>query len=83
MTDAENVLVAALRLPAEARAAVAAELIESLDDPGQADEDVEAVWSEEIRQRLADVDAGVVTPIPWSEARRRIFAAASGRREAP
>jgi putative addiction module component (TIGR02574 family) len=83
MTDAENVLVAALRLPAEARAAVAAELIESLDDPEQADEDVEAAWSEEIRQRLADVDAGVVTPIPWPEARRRILAAASGRREAP
>ena len=83
MSDVENVLVAALRLPAEARAAVAAELIESLDDPGQADEDVEAAWSEEIRQRLADVDAGVVTPIPWPEARRRILAAASGRREAP
>jgi putative addiction module component (TIGR02574 family) len=83
MTDAETVLVAALRLPAEARAAVAAELIESLDDPEQADEDVETAWSEEIRQRLADVDAGVVTPIPWPEARRRILAAASGRREAP
>jgi hypothetical protein len=45
--------------------------------------DVEAAWGEEIRQRLADVDAGVVTPIPWPEARRRIFAAAQGRREAP
>lgn len=57
MTDVEDVLAAALRLPAEARAAVAAE----------------------IRQRLADVDAGRVTPIPWPEARRRILAAASGR----
>lgn len=83
MTDVDNVLLAALRLPAEARAAVAAELIESLDDQVQADEDVEAAWSEEIRQRLADVDSGVVTPIPWPEARRRILAAASGRREAP
>jgi hypothetical protein len=45
--------------------------------------DVEAAWSEEIRQRLADVDAGVVTPIPWPEARRRILAAATGHREAP
>ena len=50
--------------------------------PAEADDDVEAAWSEEIRQRLADVDAGVVAPIPWPEARRRIFAAASGRREA-
>lgn len=83
MSDVENVLVAALRLPAEARAAVAAELIGSLDDSEQAAEDVEAAWSAEIRQRLADVDAGVVTPISWPEARRRISAAASGRREAP
>ncbi len=83
MTDVEAVLVAAMRLPVEARAAVAAELIDSLEGVDEADEDVEAAWSEEIRQRLADVDAGVVTPIPWSEARRRILAAAGGRREAP
>jgi putative addiction module component (TIGR02574 family) len=83
MTDVEDVLVAALRLPPEARAAVAAELIESLDGVEEAPEDVEAAWSEEIRQRLADVDAGLVTPIPWPEARRRILAAARGRREAP
>lgn len=83
MTDVEDVLVAALRLPAEARAAVAAELIASLDGVDEVEEDVEAEWSEEIRRRLADVDAGVVTPIPWPEARRRILAAASGRREAP
>lgn len=83
MSDVENVLVAALRLSTEERAAVAAELIQSLDEPEQATEDVEAAWAEEIRQRLADVDAGVVTPIPWSEARRRIFAAANGRRETP
>lgn len=61
------------------RAPVVDELLESLDDRGHAGEDVEAAWSEEIRRRLADVDAGVVTPIPWSEARRRIFAAAGGR----
>ena len=83
MTDVEDVLVAALRLPVQARAAVAAELIDSLDDIDTAEADVEAAWSEEIRQRLEDVDAGRVTPIPWPEARRRIFAAASGRRETP
>ena len=83
MTDVEDVLIAALRLPVEARAAVAAELLESLDGVDEAEEDVGAAWSDEIRQRLADVDAGVVTPIPWAEARRRILAAASGRREAP
>lgn len=82
-SEVENVLVAALRLPAPARAAVVAELIKSLDEPEQASEDVEAAWAEEVRQRLADIDAGLVTPIPWPEARRRILAAARGRREAP
>jgi len=83
MSDVENVLAVALRLPAEARAAVAAELIESLDETEHSPEEVEAAWAEEIERRLADVDAGVVTPVPWSEARRRIFAAANGRRETP
>jgi putative addiction module component (TIGR02574 family) len=83
MSDVDSVLAAALRLPAEARAAVAAELIQSLDEPDQGTEDIEAAWAEEIRQRLADVDAGIVTPISWPEARRRIFAAANGGREAP
>ncbi|WP_433930052.1 addiction module protein [Sorangium cellulosum] len=82
MSDVEDVLVAALRLSAEDRAAVAAALIQSLDEPEQTTEDVEAAWAEEIQQRLADVDAGAVTPVPWPEARRRILAAANGRREA-
>jgi putative addiction module component (TIGR02574 family) len=83
MSDVEEILVAALRLPAKARAAVVVELIQSLDEPEETPETVEAAWSEEIQRRLADVDAGIVTPVPWPEARRRIFAAASGRREAP
>ncbi|KYF76451.1 hypothetical protein BE11_47125 [Sorangium cellulosum] len=82
MSDVEDVLVAALRLSAEDRAAVAAALIQSLDEPEQTTEEVEAAWTEEIQQRLADVDAGVVTPVPWPEARRRILAAANGRPEA-
>ncbi|WP_437637005.1 addiction module protein [Sorangium sp. So ce854] len=62
---------------------MAAALIQSLDEPEQSTEEVEVAWAEEIQQRLADVDAGVVTPVPWPEARRRILAAANGRREAP
>lgn len=82
-SEVENVLVAALRLPATARAAVVAELIESLDEPEQTGDDIEAAWAEEVRQRLADVDAGLVTPIPWPEAQRRILTAVRGRRETP
>ncbi len=83
MTEVESVLAAAMRLPADARAAVAAELIRSLDETDQTDAEVEAAWGDEVQRRLAEVDAGVVTPIPWPEARGRIFAAASGRRETP
>lgn len=82
-SDVEHVLAAALRLPEEARAAVAAELIRSLDEPEEPPEEVEAAWADEIQRRLADVDAGRVKPIPWSEARLRILAAARGSREAP
>jgi putative addiction module component (TIGR02574 family) len=60
--------------PAEARAALAGALIESLDL--EVDEDVEAAWSAEISRRLERIDAGVAKTIPWSEARRRILAAA-------
>jgi len=83
MNNVDHVLAAALRLPATERAAVVAELLESLDDLGPAEGEVEQAWAEEVRQRLAEADAGAVTPIPWSAARRRILAAANGRRETP
>lgn len=86
MSDVDHVLAQALRLPARARAAVVAELIQSLEEtdvPEQSPEDVEAAWAEEIKTRLAEVDTGVVTTVPWSDARRRIFAAAAGPRETP
>ena len=36
--------------------------------------DVEAAWSEEIKRRLAEVDAGTVELIPWEEVRAELFA---------
>ena len=72
--DAKQLLAEALRLSDEERAALAGELIQSLDT--DVDPDAEAVWSAEIRARLDRVEAGTATTIPWSEARRRIHAAA-------
>jgi putative addiction module component (TIGR02574 family) len=72
--DEKRVVAEALRLPTPARAALAAELIASLDEI--VDADAEAAWSLEIRRRLDEVDSGAVRPIPWSDARRRILAAA-------
>jgi putative addiction module component (TIGR02574 family) len=72
--DAQQLLVEALRLSDEERAALAGELIQSLDR--EVDSDAEATWSAEIRSRLERADAGTARTIPWSEARRRIHAAA-------
>ena len=72
--NARLLLEEALRLTAEERAALAGELIQSLDT--EVDPDAEAAWSAEIRKRLDRVDAGTAKTVPWSEARRRIHAAA-------
>ena len=72
--DAKQLLTEALRLSDEERAALAGELIQSLERA--ADGDAEARWSVEIRARLDRVDAGTAATIPWSEARHRIHAAA-------
>ncbi|WP_437716737.1 addiction module protein [Sorangium sp. So ce448] len=78
-SDLEDVLAAALRLPDHARAALAAELLQSLDQAEADGDHVEEAWTDEIKRRLDEVDAGTVTPIPWPEARRRLLAAAGGR----
>jgi putative addiction module component (TIGR02574 family) len=69
-TNAAEVLKKALKLPPEARAAIAGSLLDSLDD--KLDEDVAAAWEAEIRARLVDLDEGKMDLVPWAEARRRI-----------
>jgi len=72
--DAKRLLAEALQLPPEERAALAGELIQSLDS--EVDDDAEAAWSAEIRRRIERLDAGLANTVPWAEARRRILAAA-------
>jgi len=72
--DPKQLLAEALQLPPEERAALAGELIRSLDP--EVDDDAEAAWSVEIRRRLERLDAGLANTVPWAEARRRILAAA-------
>ncbi|MEX1246701.1 MAG: addiction module protein [Thermoanaerobaculia bacterium] len=69
--EVDKILEEALRLPPEARAAVAGRLIESLD--GDVDEDAEGAWNAEIARRLGELDSGSVRTIPWDEARRLIL----------
>jgi len=72
--DSRQLLAEALRLSDEERAALAGELIHSLEH--EVDAEAEAEWSAEIRARLNSVDAGTASSVSWSEARRRIHAAA-------
>lgn len=67
---AASLLQGALRLSPEARAAPAGSLIGSLET--EIDEDAEAAWDLEIARRIAEIDSGSVTLVPWEEARRRI-----------
>ena len=73
--DPNSLLKEALKLPPEARAALAASLLDSLDQ--EVDENAEAAWQLEIDRRLKELDSGAVKPIPWSEARRRINGSAA------
>ena len=64
------VLADALRLDDDARAALAAELLASLDGPS--DPDAESAWDAEIERRIAAIEAGTIQLEPWEQVRRRI-----------
>ncbi len=68
--DPIDLLKEALKLPPEARAALAGSLLDSLDQ--EVDEDAENAWHTEIDRRLKNLDSGKVKPVPWLEARRKI-----------
>ena len=65
-----DILKEALKLPPEARAALAGTLLDSLDDT--VDRDAESAWEAEILVRLKEIDEGKVRLMPWSEARTKI-----------
>lgn len=70
-SEATKLLAAALKLPPEARAAMAGSLLESLDVV--VDADAEAEWDREIARRLKDLDTAPARVVAWSDARRTIL----------
>jgi len=68
--DMAEILKEALKLPSDARAALAGTLLDSLDEP--TDRDAESAWEAEIARRLREIDEGKVTLTTWAEARTRI-----------
>jgi putative addiction module component (TIGR02574 family) len=69
--ELEEIFREALKLPPEARAALAGSLLESLEE--EVDEVIEESWCMELKRRLSELDSGKAKVIPWSEARRRIL----------
>jgi putative addiction module component (TIGR02574 family) len=68
--DINDILKEALKLPAEARAALAGTLFDSLDEI--IDEDAESAWQMEKAVRIKEIDEKKVKLIPWVEARSQI-----------
>ena len=77
-SNSKKVLQDALELPIDDRAAIAAELLASID--GEPHEDVEAAWAKEIERRARRAVAGESTGEDW----RTVIAElrAEGRSEA-
>jgi putative addiction module component (TIGR02574 family) len=67
MTDAARLLEAALQLAPRERAELVEALTASLDGSDLGD-----AWESEISQRIADVDAGRVEPVPGEQVFSRI-----------
>lgn len=68
----DHLIDEALALAPDERSAVVIALLDSLD--GEDEASVSGAWAEEIRRRKADLRAGVVKAVPWSEARARLSA---------
>jgi len=64
-------------LSAEARAALADSLLESLDET--VDQSAEQGWRAEISRRIGELDTGKVKAVPWETARSQISAILNGR----
>jgi len=72
MADAARVLEEALALNADERARIARQLIHSLE---ASDADAVAAWSDEVRRRVDEIEAGTAELEDWDTVRARLEAA--------
>jgi putative addiction module component (TIGR02574 family) len=77
MSESEELLSRALRLPDHDRAELARRLLESLD--GDRSDDVNEAWLTEIERRCAAVDSGEAVTSDWEDFRQRIEREIFGR----
>jgi putative addiction module component (TIGR02574 family) len=69
--NVQELFNSALQLNDRDRAELAGLLLESLDE--DVDDVSPTAWSDEIAQRLEELKSGSVTPISWTEVRRRLM----------
>ena len=70
----EQLATEALSLPSEARALLAEQLVESLDDANPASQ-FDGLWAAEASRRLSEIRAGRVQTISGEEAAMRVRSA--------
>ena len=76
-----KVVAAALELPREQRAELAAELLRSLDEASlEQDEQIDAAWAVEVERRIVEREAGHTAATPLSAALTEIKADLAARR---
>ena len=67
---ANDVVHAAVRLPARERVRLVEEVLVSLES--EKDRHADAAWAAEIERRARQLREGEVRPIPWSKVRARV-----------
>jgi putative addiction module component (TIGR02574 family) len=70
--DLKEIAAEAMELPLTARADLASQLLDSLDDLSEADNDM--LWAEEAERRYAEYKAGNIEAIPADEVFARLRA---------
>ncbi len=72
--SAQQLIAAALQLAPADRAVIANAILASLESEpdGDGSSEIRDAWSDEIRNRIADIDSGRVKTIPSSEAWKMI-----------
>jgi len=68
--EANELFEKALALSTEDRGAIAAYLIESLDE-GEPDLDVEEAWQHEVARRMEEIQSGKAEPVPLVDVKLR------------
>jgi putative addiction module component (TIGR02574 family) len=66
-TELDTLFRRALELPPEYRQELALRLLDELDGEEVSEAEADAAWEEEIRRRLAEIDAGTAEMVPASE----------------